>query len=555
MITSLHIKNIAVIKEADIDFMQGFSVLSGETGAGKSVIIDSIGILLGSRSAKGKIRSGEDEAFISACFEKLSSDAAEELKSMGFDADEGIMLQRRISSDGKNTIKLNGQTISAGVCKEIGKLLLTIHGQNDTQRLMQKTAHLEILDSYGDLRNERDNYLEVYEKYKNVSAKLNKVKSESQEKIRLLDIYKYQVKEIEDVNPKIGEEERLLAEEKRLSNAEKIEKHSFFTYRLLKGSEKSVIAAIDRAYSSISQISDSVEEAEALLERLEQAKYEIEDIAYTVNGFADGIEGSSEEKLDKIENRLDAIQRLKRKYGNTVEEILEFRKKTGYVIDEMENSDEIIEKLEKELERLSVLLSERANELTEKRKFYAKKLQEEIRYELEFLEMPKVRFVIDIAHKAEAGESGFDDVEFLVSANAGQEPMPMIKIASGGELSRIMLAVKSVLLDKDGASTVIFDEIDTGISGKTSRKVGIKLKQISKIIQVICVTHSAQIASLADNNHLISKSEVGGATQTKVSLLDDEGRIREVARILGGLNITQSQLDAAREMVEEGKLL
>lgn len=555
MITSLHIKNIAVIKEADIDFRQGFSVLLGETGAGKSVIIDSIGILLGSRSAKGKIRSGEDEALISACFEKLSRDAVEELKNFGFDADDGIMLQRKISSDGKNTIKLNGQTISAGVCKEVGKLLITIHGQNDTQKLMQKTAHLEILDSYGGLYVERDDYFNVYERYRNISAELEKIKSEAKEKSRLLDIYKYQVKEIDDVNPKIGEEEKLLAEEKRLSNAEKIEKHSFFAYHLLKGSEKSVIAAIDRAYSSISQLSDSIEEAEALSERLEQAKYEIEDIAYTVHGFADGVEGSSQEKLDKIESRLDAIQRLKKKYGNTVEEILEFRKKTGFMIDEMENSDEIIGRLEKELERLNTLLSEKASELTEKRRYFAEKLQEEIRHELEFLEMPKVRFIIDISHKSEAGESGFDDVEFLVSANAGQEPMPMIKIASGGELSRIMLAVKSVLLDKDGASTVIFDEIDTGISGKTSRKVGIKLKQISKIIQVICVTHSAQIASLADNNHLISKSEVEGATQTKVSLLDDEGRIYEVARILGGLNITQSQLDAAREMVEEGKLL
>ena len=555
MITSLYIKNIAVIKEINIDFSSGFSTLTGETGAGKSVIIDSIGILLGSRSFKDKIRNGETSATVSACFEDLSPYVIDQLSQLGFDAEDGMILQRNITADGKSTVKINGQTVTQGMGKEIGRLLITIHGQNDNQRLMQRSEHLGILDSYADLKKYKDDYVNTYLQYKALREKLESIKQSNTEKARLFDVYKFQAKEIDDLNLKLGEEEKLIAEERRLENIEKIEKHSLFVYHLLHGSEKSVSVLMDKASASLTQLSSVIPEAEELCEKLVQLQYEIDDIASSVRSFSEGGGESADKKLDKIESRLAAIQKLKRKYGNCVEEILEFRKKIGETLDEMENSDELLEKTEKELKKVFTALDQKAKILTEKRADAAEKLQNEIMNQLSFLEMPKVRFVIDIKRHSEPLASGFDSVEFLVSANAGQPPMPMIKIASGGELSRIMLAIKSILLDKDGADAVIFDEIDTGISGKTSRKVGIKLKQIAKKIQVLCVTHSAQIASLADNHYLISKSDIDGATQTSVKLLDREGQINEVARILGGLNVTRSQTDAAREMIEEGSAL
>lgn len=552
MLTSLFIKNIAVVKEINIDLSSGFSTLTGETGAGKSVIIDSIGILLGSRSYKDKIRNGESTATVSACFENLPPEVLSELDALGFDGRDGMIVQRTITTDGKNTVKINGQTVTQGIGKEIGRLLITIHGQNDNQKLMQRSEHLGILDSYADLKEYKDDYFNTYSEYKVLTEKLESIKKSNSERARLFDVYKFQAKEIDDANLKLGEEEKLVAEEKRLENIEKIEKHSLFVYHLLHGAEKSVDALMDKASSSLSQLSFVVPEAQDLNEKLLQFRYEIEDIASAVRSFADEGGESADKKLDKIESRLDAIQKLKRKYGNTVEEIIEFRQNIGRTLDEMENSDEIIEKTEKELKKVRALLEQKAGVLSEKRTKAAEKLQQEIMRELSFLEMPKVRFVIDIK-PSEPKDNGSDAVEFLVSANAGQPPMPMIKIASGGELSRIMLAIKSILLDKDGATTVIFDEIDTGISGKTSRKVGIKLKQIAKRIQVLCVTHSAQIASLADNHYLISKADVDGSAQTNVKLLDEKGKINEVARILGGLNITRSQIDAAQEMIEEGK--
>jgi DNA repair protein RecN (Recombination protein N) len=312
---------------------------------------------------------------------------------------------------------------------------------------------------------------------------------------------------------------------------------------------------IEKASASLDQLSHVIEGASELGERLAEIRYEIEDIAATARDYAEGGGENAEKRLDRIESRLDAIQKLKRKYGGSEEEILAFRDELAEKLDEMENSDELLEKTQKELKLVTSELLHAGEALSNKRERAARELEKLIMNELSFLEMPRVRFVIDLKRQDEPRADGLDAVEFLVSANAGQPPMPMIKIASGGELSRIMLAIKSILLDKDGATSVIFDEIDTGISGKTSRKVGIKLKQIAKKIQVICVTHSAQIASLADNHYLISKHEIEGSAQTQVCLLDGELSVREVARILGGLNVTAAQLSAAREMIEEAKTL
>lgn len=555
MINSLYIKNIAVIKELSVDLSGGLTTLTGETGAGKSVIIDSIGILLGSRPHKEKIRNGEASATVSACFDGLSEDTLRALDELGFDGREGVVIQRTVTREGKTSVKVNGQTVTQAMGKQIGAHLMTIHGQNDNQKLMQRSEHMGILDSYAELSESKNEYFKVYSEYKATRERLDSIKKSAAESARMLDVYKFQAREIDEAALRSGEEERLEAEEKRLENIEKIEKHSRFAYHVLRGSEKSVSVLVDKASASLEQLSSVINEAQELAERLARVGYELDDIAEAVRELVgDDVQGA-DKRLDKIGSRLDLIQKLKRKYGENIDEILKFRKSIGERIDEMENSDELIERTEKELKELLTRLSEKGRMLTEKRKAAAKRLQDDIMRELSFLEMPKVRFVVDVKCGESPTPNGFDEVEFLISTNAGNEPMPMIKIASGGELSRIMLAIKTVLLDKDGVDSVIFDEIDTGISGKTSRKVGIKLKEIAKKIQVLCVTHSAQIASLADGHLLISKRECDGETQTSVRLLDEEGRVNEVARILGGLNITRSQTDAAREMIEEGKYL
>ena len=552
MITSLYIKNIAIVKEINIDFSAGFSVLTGETGAGKSVIIDSIGILLGSRPIKGKIRNGEKEAIIRACFEDIPHVFASRLTELGFEIDGGLMFQRSFNIEGKSVYKLNGQTVTQALAKEIASHLITIHGQHDNQKLMQKSEHLEILDRYADITDIKSDYQIAFQKYMFLSDKLKSLKGNALEKARLYDIYQFQAKEIDSVQPRVGEEEKLLAEERRLENLEKIQKHSKFTYHLIKGSEKGIISLIDKANSSMTHLAAVIEEAGTLSERLLQVQYELEDIADTVQEWGDSDDTSAEKKLDKIGERLNAISKLKKKYGNTIEDILEFRKQLSDSIEAMDNSDELIKETESELAKAKELIDTKAYHLTQSRKKAAFELQNAIMKELSFLEMPKVNFIIDIKKLPEPGANGSDDIEFLISANSGQEPMPMIKIASGGELSRIMLAIKSILLDKDGVGSVIFDEIDTGISGKTARKVGIKLKQISKHVQVICVTHSAQIASLSSSHYLIYKHDVNASTQTDLKTLDTTGRINEIARILGGLNITDNQLVAAKEMIEEG---
>lgn len=555
MISSLYIKNVAVIKELSVDLGGGFSVLTGETGAGKSVIMDCIGILIGSRKIAGKLRNGEREAIIRGCFEDLPDSVCERIAELGFDAREGIVLQRSFTSDGRSTARVNGQTVTQGLAREIGSLLITIHGQNDNQRIMRRTEQLEILDSYASILDARGEYEGLYDEYRSAADELEGLRSRSRESARLADVYRFQLNEIKEVSPRSGEEERLLEEERRLQSLERIQKNSKFAYHVLRGSEKSASALIDRAVAAIDQLSDVIPEADELSQKLSSIRYDVEDIAERVEAWDDEGGESAVKRLDRIGSRLDAIARLKKKYGESAEEILAFADQLSALLDEIDNFDALLEDAEGRLESSRRALAAKAAELTEARRRAALELQERIAGELEFLEMPKVRFVISVEPLEEPGRSGADEVEFLVSANSGQEPMPMVKIASGGELSRIMLAIKSILLDRDGADSVIFDEIDTGISGKTSRKVGIKLRQISKYMQVICVTHSAQIASLAGSHYLISKQDIGGETCTGATLLSEDSRVSEVARILGGLSVTESQLRAARDMIDEGTAL
>lgn len=553
MLQSLHIENAAVIKSLDIDFGEGFSVLSGETGAGKSIIIDSINMLSGGRVSRELIRTGEEKTTVSAVFTDCGEAVIHLLDDYGIDCDGSVMLSRTLSRDGKSVVKLNGRTVTQTLQRELCRLLINIHGQNENQRLMQKSAQIEILDSYASNQELLLSYGEQYEKLTAVRAKLSELDRDESEKIRLRDIMKFQLDEINRAKLKNSEEEQLLeAERNRLGSIERIADTASLSYRVLYGSEKGVVPLIDRVTAALSKISDVLPEAGEFSDKLSGYRYEIEDIAERIRELAE-VDENPTERLNRIEGRLDTITKLKRKYGATVEDILAFRDDVATRLDAIDNADQIREDLLSECNEIQTHAEEIASEIHKKRVEAAARIIREVTQTLAFLDMPKVRFEIGL-HKSEGlRANGYDDVEFLISANAGEPLMPLEKIASGGELSRMMLALKSVLSDKDGVGTVVFDEVDAGISGKTSRKVGIKLKQIAKETQVICVTHSAQIASLSDTHFLIAKHEENGRTHTEVTTLDEEGSVREIARILGGIHITESQLLAARELIEDGK--
>lgn len=553
MLQSLHVENIAIIKSLDIDFENGFSVLSGETGAGKSIIIDSVNILLGNRVSRELIRTGEEKALVSAVFSDLGEEARRLLEEYGFDADDSIMLQRTLTKDGKSVVKLNGRTVTQTIQRDICRLLVNIHGQNENQRLMSKSAQLNILDAFAENKELLSKYSEAYKQLTEAKARLDELNSNQAEKMRMRDIYAFQLEEINSVRLKAGEEDGLESERIRLGSIEKISEKVSLVYRALYAGEKgSAVYLLERSAAALDKISDVLPEVKALSQRLNDCKYEIEDIALTVREYAADAENPTEQ-LNKIESRLDAINKLKRKYGNTVEEILEFRDKTAGLLDEIDNCDDIKEDISNEIKRIGKIAVALAEEIHERRTSAAKKITTGVMENLAFLDMPKVKFTIAVNGGTKLRGDGCDEVDFLIATNSGEPLMQLEKIASGGELSRIMLALKCVLSDKDGVGTVIYDEVDAGISGKTSRKVGIKLKEISKFMQIISVTHSAQIASLADNHYLISKNDVGGRTESGVVLLDDDGRVSEIARILGGINVTESQMTAAKEMIEEGR--
>lgn len=552
MLRSLHIENVAVIRRLDLDFLTGFSVLTGETGAGKSIIIDSINLLLGNRVSREIIRSGESTATVSAVFEGLSSRVCEAISELGFSCEDGsIMLQRTLNREGKSQTRLNGQAITQAMQREVARLLVSIHGQSDNQKLLQKSAHADLLDAYCHPDAEKKAYVEDYEALRAVCKKLASISKDESEKLRMIEMLRFQIADIDAMKLKSGEEEGLIKERDRLLNIEKINSQVDQAYLALRGSERgAALDQISRAQSALRNLGAILDGAEELSERLEAAASEILDIAESVLEFADDDREDPTARIDRIEERLEGIAKLKRKYGATVEDVIAFRERAAEQLSEIELSDENREKLQKEATLLEKKLCASAAMLTEKRRNGSREITRLVSDSLEFLDMPKVRFDVRI-DPCEPTADGADDIEFLIATNQGEPLLPLIRIASGGELSRIMLALRSVINDRDGADTVIFDEVDTGVSGKTARKVGIKLKAISKGAQVLCVTHSAQIASLADSHYLIRKSEQEGRVQTSVTLLDDKARIDEIARILGGIEVTEAQRIAAKEMLEE----
>jgi DNA repair protein RecN (Recombination protein N) len=554
MLKYLHIENIAVVKRADISFKDGFSVLTGETGAGKSVIIDSINMLTGARVSKDIIRAGEDYALSEAVFDEPSEAVCQKLSELGIDCEDSeIVLSGKLTSDGKSTVRINGRAVTKSALREIAKMLISIHGQNDGQLLFSKNAYVEMTDSYGDCTELLDTYSSVYAELEENRKRLRTLTENEEEKARRRDMLEYQIKDIDSKKLRVGEEEKLEEEKIKLSNVEKINKHVNFAHRVLSGGEKGndVAYMLSRASDALVKITDIVPDSAAIAEKLTDMSYEVSDIAEQVKGLADSGCDNPEERLDKIETRLEAIASLKKRYGRDIEAILAFRDKAARELDDIVLSDERAEECSARIRELEKRAYSEAEALTRARKTAAASASEQIMEVLSYLDMPKVKFEIRVSDAETFTPTGRDVIEFLAATNPGEPLMPIADIASGGEMARIMLAIKSILNEKDGVACSVYDEIDTGISGKTSRKIGVKLHAIAKQNQVICVTHSAQIATLADNHYLISKEEIDGRAHTSISMLDEEQRVEEAARILGGINITEAQRQAARDMLAE----
>ena len=551
MLKSLHIENVAVIRRVELEPSRGFSVLTGETGAGKSMIIDSINLLLGNRTSRGVIRTGADRATVSAVFDELSPAVCNCLEEMGFSVEDGaVMLQRTLCSDGRSQVRLNGQTITQSLQREIARMLISIHGQSDSQKLLQKSSHASLLDAYAHPDEALAAYREVYHELKKIQKEIDTLVTDESEKLRLREILQYQIADINALKLKEGEEEALTRERDRLAYAERINERSELAYRALKGSDKSAHQLVKRAASALIGLDGLVEGVDDLCARLDAVADELADVAETALSFVDDDREDPTARIDRIEGRLDAISKLKRKYGGSIGAVLTFRDEAQARLDALEDADGRLDRLNAELKKKTAEAESLAAVLTRLRRTAATEVTREVTEALTFLDMPKVRFEVAV-NPSSLGENGADDIEFLIATNVGEPLLPMIRIASGGELSRIMLALRSVLNDRDGAATVIFDEVDTGVSGKTARKVGIKLHRTAKNAQVLCVTHSAQIASLADAHFLISKQEIDGRAETAVTELSSTDRVEEIARILGGIHVTDAQRTAAREMIEE----
>lgn len=559
MLHSLHIENIAVIKSVDIEFSNGFMVISGETGAGKSIIIDSIGLILGAKADKELIRHGESVAAVSALFTELSAITLAQCAELGISPDEdgSIFIHRTISIDGKSGVKINGRTVTLSILKQLAPGLIDVHGQSDTGTLTDPEKHVDLLDLYSSSEEVVSAYRERYARLEGVRRDIQDITRKESERERLKEILAYQIKDIDAAKLHDGEEEELVERKVKIKNSEKIVKNSEFVYKALRGSEKGSVAyLIDRSITALTQLSGVISEYEGYAEKLRDALSGVEDVAEEVYAVLDDFDGDPTSSLNEIESRLDKISKLKRKYGLTVKDILEFRDKAKAELDALENYEDTLASLKNEENALYKDALAIADKIHSARVSAADQLKDKICSILEFLDMPGVVFYakIDVDEadgKKILNKDGYDKVEFYFSANKGADAQSLAKIASGGEIARVMLAIKSVIADKDGVSSVVFDEIDTGVSGKTARKIGLKMRDMSSGLQILCITHSAQIASLADTHYLISKREVGGATETSVKTLDYDGRVKELSRILGGINVTDSQRAAAVDMLNE----
>lgn len=547
MLTSLKIENVAIIESAAIEFGCGLNVLTGETGAGKSIVIDSINAILGERTSRDIIRTGAQSAKVYAVFEDVNAKVRKFLDENGIDCEDGVLIiNRTLSREGKNVCRLNGAPVTVSMLREIGSELIDIHGQHDNQALLSPEKHCGFVDSFAGNAEIIADYREKYGRLCEVRSKLKKLTTDESSKSQRIDFLTYQIDELEKAEITPGERDELKARKTLINNSQKVIESLNVAYEALKADG----AGIDMITDAESEISDASAYMEALgeaSEKITDIRYELEDIAETVRDAMSEVDFDQSE-LEEIDERLDLLYRLSKKYGNTEEEMLEYLEKAKTELDNIAFSEEKVKELQKQEKEALSETEAAAKKLTESRKAAGEKLSEAICSELEFLDMPNVRFVVkcdDIG----LTENGKDEIEFLISANVGEEPKPLAKIASGGELSRIMLAIKNVLAETDGVDTMIFDEIDTGVSGRAAQKIAMKLRSASKGRQVICVTHLAQIAAQGDVHLYISKSVSDGKTYTNIKSLIEEDRVAEIARIMGGMEITKLQLESAREML------
>ena len=566
MLDILHIENIAVAKNIDIEFNDGFNVLTGETGSGKSVIIDSINIILGAKTTKELIRHGEERAVVSAFFSGVSEEAYNLCDEFGieYDREDAFVLYRSFNLDGKNIIKINSHPATLSQLRQIGSLLINVHGQNENQTFINKANHVLILDEYCNINSLLETYSSFYSKLNAKKSEIAALHEKNKQTEAMADVIKYQIKEIESAKLKdIDEEEKLLQLRSKLKGAEKIIKSTSNVYKLLYKNESgiSVSVLIDKSIDALSKIKEIDPSIEEMISNLKSYKSEIIDIAERTFDLADfdGVD-DPDKQLDAIEDRLAVIQRMQKKYGQTIEEVIAFKNDAQNKLKDLENGELKLEELKKEYKELHKEACEIATKIHALRTKGAKELSALVKESLLFLDMPKVKFEICVTPQERdntpiLSSKGYDDVEFMIATNAGENLTQMNKIVSGGELARIMLAIKSTISGKNRAQTIIFDEIDTGVSGSTSQKIGVKLCKIAKSMQTICVTHSAQIASLSDNHYLISKKEIDGRAETSVKILRENEKVDEIARIIGGIDLTEKQFDAAKDLIKQSKIL
>ena len=565
MLLQLDIHDVALIDEISIELGEGLNVLTGETGAGKSIIIDSINAVLGDRVSREIIRTGSEKALVEAVFRVDAERIRDIMNDMGMEPEEDgtLILSREITQSGKNTCRINGKMVSATFMKAIGERLIDIHGQHDNQSLLKTECHIELLDSFAgeSLRSVKEEYARLLEQYRDVRAKLKALSGDPGERERKMDLLKFQVDEIRKARLKTGEDEELNKQKTLLVNAGKISDTLAMVYDLLSGNSagNSALDMMNVSLSQLSNIAGLDKSYGEMYSRLQDLIYQLDDLAGEVRQYRESAEYDPA-MLDEIEERLDLIFRLKRKYGSTIPEIHEFCQEAEKQLEELEKSEETAKALTEELAKLEELLYQAALKLNAERMKAASLLESKIAQQLDDLEMKKAQFRVDIQFDAEAsvasgrkfGNNGLDKVEFLISPNVGEPLKPLARIASGGEMSRVMLAIKTILAEVDRIPVLIFDEIDTGISGKAAQKVGEKLSYISRSHQVLCVTHQAQIACIADHNYLIEKTVEKEKTRTKVTRLGDSEKTKEIARLIGG-ETTEASLKYAEEMIRTAK--
>ena len=552
MLELLHIENIAIIEAADIVFERGFNALTGETGAGKSIVIDALSAVLGQRTSRELIRTGADKAFVGATFSGVEPELTAPL-GITPEEDGTLLLQREIHGDGKNVCRVNGRPVTVGQLRALGARLLNIHGQHDGQQLLDEEQHIVYLDSFGRTEELAEAYTVKYKHFTDIRRQIAALQMDEAEKARRVDTLQYQIEELRRAELKRGEEEELSSRRGMLRNGEKFLDAVAGADYALNGDDSGggALSALHQAQDALGAVRHLDDGFDALYQRLGEAYSEVYDIAATVEDKRGELDVSPGE-LDRVESRMDQLYRLKKKYGATVEDMLEYLRRCTEELAQIEDAGDTLARLEYELSGAEKAARQAANALSDARKASAERLTEQILSELRQLDMGKIRFAVDFAEKPLDGD-GVDTVRFLMSANVGEELRPIHKIASGGELARIMLAMKNVLSEQDHVGTMVFDEVDTGVSGRAAQKVAEKMARISRRKQVLCVTHLPQLAAMADTHFSVEKGERNGRTYTEVRRLDREQRRQELARLTGGSHVSQTMLDGAEELLTEAE--